>query len=84
MRTEPITNPRVTDVRPEPDYTLRLWFTNGEQGTLDMKPWLDRGVFRQLRDPAVFNSVRPFLGTIQWNNNADLCPDTVYLDSVKI
>lgn len=22
-------------------------------------------------------------GTIQWANEADLCPDTVYLDSVK-
>ncbi len=50
-----------------------------------MKPYLDGGpVFRALRDPAIFNSVHPFLGTIQWNNNADLCPDTVYLDSVKI
>ncbi len=81
MRTEPITNPRVTDVRPEPDYTLRLWFTNGEQGTLDMKPWL--GVFRQLRDPAVFNAVHPDGLGIEWPGDASLCPDTVYLDSVK-
>jgi len=32
----------------------------------------------------MFNTVKPFLGTIQWANEADLCPDTVYLDSVKI
>ena len=31
----------------------------------------------------MFNTVRPFIGTIQWSNEADLCPDTVYLDSVK-
>ncbi len=78
------TSPDVVRVTPEPDYTLHLWFDNGEEGILDMKPWLDRGIFRALRDPAMFNSVHPFLGTIQWNNNADLCPDTVYLDSVKI
>jgi len=77
-------NPRVRNVQPEKDYTLHLWFTNGEEGILDMKPYLDRGIFRDLRDTAMFNSVRPFIGTVQWDNEADLCPDTVYLDSVKL
>ena len=66
-------NPRVKNVKPENNYTLHLWFTNGEEG-----------IFRELRDMSMFNSVRPFIGTIQWANEADLCPDTVYLDSVKI
>ena len=48
-----------------------------------MKPYLDKGIFRALKDEAMFNSVYPFVGTIQWANEADLCPDTVYLDSVK-
>jgi hypothetical protein len=77
-------SPDVIKVRPEADYTIHVWFDNGEQGVYDMKPWLDKGIFRDLRDPEVFNSVRPFLGTIQWSNEADLCPDTVYEDSVKI
>jgi metal-dependent amidase/aminoacylase/carboxypeptidase family protein len=77
-------NPRVKNVKPEQDYTLYLLFTNGEEGILDMKPYLDKGIFRELQDVSMFNSVHPFLGTIQWANEADLCPDTVYLDSVKI
>jgi hypothetical protein len=77
-------NPRVANVKPEQNYTLHLWFKNGEEGVLDMKPYLDKGIFRDLQDEAMFNTVRPFLGTIQWANEADLCPDTVYLDSVKI
>jgi hypothetical protein len=77
-------NPRVTNVEPIQDYHLHLWFTNGEEGILDMKPYLEKGIFRALKDVAMFHSVRPFLGTIQWANEADLCPDTVYLDSVKI
>ncbi len=84
MRTEAITNPRVANVRPEADYMLHLWFTNGEEGILDMKPWLDRGVFRQLRDPAVFNAVHPDGLSIAWPGDASLCPDTVYLESVKL
>ena len=77
-------DPRVKSVKPGKDYTLHVWFTNGEEGVLDMKPYLDKGIFRELRDLPMFNSVRPFLGTVQWANEADLCPDTVYLDSVKI
>jgi hypothetical protein len=77
-------NPRVVKVKPEADYMLRLWFTNGEVKRFDMKPYLDKGIFTELKDLSVFNSVKPFLGSIQWVNEADLCPDTLYLDSVEI
>jgi len=76
--------PRVTNVLPEKNYTLHLWFTNGEEGILDMKPYLDKGIFNELKNEKMFNTVKPFIGTIQWANEADLCPDTVYLDSFKI
>jgi hypothetical protein len=77
-------NPEVVNVKPENDYTLRVWFENGEEGVFDVKPYLEYEVFQALRDEKMFCSVRPFMGTIQWANEADLCPDTVYLDSVKI
>ena len=77
-------NPRVKKVLPETDYTIHLWFTNGEEGIFDVKPYLNKGIFRDLQDVSMFNSVRPFIGTVQWANEADICPDTVYLDSVKI
>ena len=74
-------NPRITSVKPNPDHTLTLTFTNGEVKTFDVKPYLDMGIFRELRDLSVFNSVRPVLGSIQWKNGQDFCPDTLYLDS---
>ena len=77
-------NPRVINVEPDINYTLHLWFANGEEGIFDVKPYLDRGIFRALKDISVFNSVKPFIGSIQWSNEADICPDTLYLDSVKI
>jgi len=75
-------NPRVVSVRPHPDYTLLLTFTNGEVRTFDVKPYLNLGVFRELQDPCYFNSVRTFLGSIRWQNGQDFCPDTLYLESV--
>ena len=77
-------NPRVKAVQPQPDYKLRLTFTNGEVRIFDVKPYLSKGIFQQLRDERIFNSVRPFLGSIQWSNEADLCPDTLYEKSVPI
>jgi len=77
-------NPRVINVKPKKNFMLHLWFANGEEGIFDVKPYLDFEVFQALRDEKMFRTVRPFIGTIQWENEADLCPDTVYLDSVKI
>jgi len=76
-------HPRVKDVKPNPDYTLTLTFVNGEVKVFDVKPYLDKGIFRELKDKGLFNSVKPFLGSIQWRNGQDLCPDTLYLDSVS-
>lgn len=77
-------NPRVVAVSPRPDYSLALTFTNGEVRIFDVKPYLTIGVFRELQDLRFFNSVRPVLGSIQWRNGQDLCPDTLYLDSVPV
>lgn len=52
--------PRVTEIRPRPDFTLVLTFTNHEVRVFDVKPYLDRGIFRELNDPGYFNAVRPF------------------------
>jgi hypothetical protein len=75
-------NPRVKAVKPNHNYTLMITFTNDEVKIFDVKPYLDKGTFKELRDKHLFNSVRPFLGSVQWQNGLDFCPDTLYLDSV--
>jgi hypothetical protein len=77
-------NPRVKNVKPAPNYTLHLWFKNGEEGVFDVKPYLDKGIFNELKDLSLFNSVHPDGLSIEWDNDASICPDTVYLESVKI
>lgn len=76
--------PRVIDVRPNSDHSLTLTFTNGERRRFDVGPYLERGIFRELQSPGYFNAVRPFLGSVQWPNGQDFCPDTLYLQSEKI
>ena len=77
-------NPRVNDVEPNPDYTITLLFTNGEVRRFDVKSYLDKGVFRELSDSSLFNSVKPFLGSVQWKNGQDFCPDMLYEDGIPV
>ncbi len=77
-------NPRVRYVKAEKNYLLRIWFQNGEVKVFDLKPYLDKGDFSELKDRSIFYSVQPFMGSIQWINGLDLCPDTLYEDSVRI
>ena len=77
-------NPRVVSVQPNPDHTITLKFTNGEIRLFDVKPYLDKGIFRELQEPGKFNSVKTFLGSVQWQGGQDFCPDTLYQGSVPI
>ena len=75
-------NPRVTQVKPEQNFTLLITFSNGEVKNFDVKPYLGIGIFKELKDLSIFNSVKPFLGSIQWSNGVDFCPDTLYMESI--
>jgi hypothetical protein len=77
-------NPRIKEVYSNNDYTLRLIFDNNEERVFDVNPYLDKGIFTQLKDRHIFNSVKQFLGSIQWMNGLDFCPDTIYLESKTI
>jgi hypothetical protein len=71
----------VKAVEPQENYRLLLTFENGEQRWFDVKPYLDKGIFRELQQPEKFNSVRVSFDTVAWENNADLDPECLYLDS---
>jgi hypothetical protein len=74
-------NPRVINVKAEDNFLLRIWFTNGEVRMFDVNPYLETGLFSELRENQIFHSVKPFMGSIQWSNGLDLCPDTLYESS---
>jgi hypothetical protein len=77
-------NPRVKSVKAENDHNLLLEFANGEKKRFDVSPYIGKGVFAPLSDESFFRRVTVFLGSIRWPNGADLCPDTLYLDSISV
>ena len=70
--------PSVIQVIANDDYSLAVDFDNGESGTLDMKPFLEFGVFQKLKDINVFGKVRVAFDTIEWDLGIDLDPEFVY------
>lgn len=76
-------NPRVNHVIPRDDYKLVLFFTNGERGIYDCRHLLDFGVFKELQEKNYFKLAKAIDGTVVWPHEQDICPDTLYIDSVK-
>jgi hypothetical protein len=76
--------PIVTSVKPEQDYFLTLHFSNGETRRFDVKPYLDKGIFNELNDASMFYSVHSDGLSVEWKNEAALCPDTLYFGSMVI
>ncbi len=70
--------PAVTKVFPKKDFTLHVVFDNGEEGILNMKPYLDFGVFRKIGEYEQFKRVRIAFDTIEWEHGIDLDPEFVH------
>jgi hypothetical protein len=70
----------VTTVKPLPDYQIYVEIENGRKGVFDLKPYLDRGVFRELRDVHYFNQVGILFGAVTWPNEQDIAPETLLSD----
>ena len=77
-------NPQVTRLTPHGNHRLLLEFSNGEMRLFDLTPWLDKGVFRALRDSPKFAQAQVVDGSIEWPGEIDLSFDTLYLRSVPV
>lgn len=67
----------VKTVRPLPDYRLYVETVGGRSGIFDMKPYLEHGVFRELKDAGYFKRVGIVLGAVTWPNDQDIAPETL-------
>ena len=76
-------NPRISEVTAIEGYRLRILFDNGEQGLYDCAGLLNFGVFQELRDKRYFERAKAVDGTVVWPHGQDICPDTLYLDSIR-
>ena len=85
--------PKLFQVVPSDDYSVFLYYDNGEIKVYDCK-WIlkEGGVFKKLHELEFFLQLCTVMnGTLAWDisecrdpyNCIDICPDTVYQESVK-
>jgi hypothetical protein len=74
----------VTEVTPLNNYMLRLKFKNGEEKIFDMKPYLETGIFKELKDESIFKTAKVSFDTVEWANEADIDPETLYHESIAL
>lgn len=67
-------------VKPLSEYRIYVELENGQKGIFDLKPYLDRGVLRELQDIHYFNQVGIVFGAVTWPNAQDIAPDTLLAD----
>ena len=72
---------KVVTVTLQDDYSLILVFENSEQRIFDVRPYLDKGIFSELKDLNYFRQVRVAFNTVQWPHEQDFAPETLYLES---
>jgi len=76
--------PKAVNVTPQEDYNLLVTFSNDEKRIFDVKPYLEFKPFVELRNPTIFETVKPAGLSIEWIHGQDICPDELYHNSVPI
>jgi len=72
---------RIKKVKTTENYEIIVEFENGEKRIKDMKPYLDKGVFKSLKNKEFFKDVKIKFGTVCWGEDIELCADSIYEDS---
>jgi hypothetical protein len=68
------------EIKALPNYKIWIKYDNGVEGIVDLSNYVGKGVFAVWNDYTFFRKV--FIretGEIAWNDQIDLCSDSIYL-----
>ena len=71
----------VTEANALPEYRLRVRFSDGTEGEVDLKEFIaddHRPIVAELRNPAAFAAIRVEMDTVVWANGFDLAPEFLH------
>ena len=68
---------KVISAEPAEGYKLRIQLSNGKNGLFDVSPYLDKGVFRELKDAQYFRRVKVAFGGIMWPHEQDFSAEAI-------
>ena len=71
-------------VKPLPDYRIYVEIENQQKGVFDLKPYLDKGVFKVLQNIHYFNQVGILFGAVTWPHEQDIATETLLAEMVLV
>ncbi|MCP3881574.1 MAG: DUF2442 domain-containing protein [Sulfitobacter sp.] len=64
-------------------HVLFVKMENGKSGEFDVSPYLDRGIFIELKNEGYFKQAKPAFGGIAWPHQQDFSADTIELEMIE-
>jgi len=72
--------PTLVSVKPLNHFRIWVKFADGAEGIADLSHLVGKGVFSLWNDEAAFKNVHIGPGgELAWNDEIDICPDSLYL-----
>ena len=76
--------PRPIAVRAAENFTLGVTFSNGETRLFNAVPYLAYPAFEALKAVSLFMQARVAHNTVVWNEEIDMAPENLYLESTPL
>lgn len=68
---------KVTQCEPMPGYKLKVTCSDGATGIFEMSRYVERGMFKPLKDTQTFDRVRLTFGVPSWPGDIDIAAERV-------
>lgn len=62
------------------NFKLSVVFEDGKTKVFDVTPYLEKGIFQELKDPNYFKQVKNEGYFLRWPHEQDLSADTLYVE----
>ena len=57
---------------------MEIVFHDGKRGVFDMKPLIDKPIYRKLKSRSYFVTAHVEGGTVVWDDDVDIAPEILY------
>ncbi|MCX6153225.1 MAG: DUF2442 domain-containing protein [Candidatus Kapabacteria bacterium] len=76
--------PKVIEVECLDNFLVKLKFDTKEVKLFDIKPYLEKGIFRELKNPIIFKSAHIAIDTLEFSNGVDFDPELLYAKGIPL
>jgi len=77
-------SPKIENIRTTDNYELIITYEENQVRLFDVKPLLEKGLFKELKDIELFKQIKIVFDTVEWSNGIDIDPDDLFFDSIEI